>query len=42
MKKFLKYLLVLIILILIAGIVFLFRPIASKQVQTAKDEPVVD
>lgn len=37
-----KYLLVLIILILIAGIVFLFRPIASKQVQTAKDEPVVD
>ena len=41
-EKFLKYLLVLIILILIAGIVFLFRPIASKQVQTAKDEPVVD
>ncbi|MBO9529258.1 MAG: malate:quinone oxidoreductase, partial [Acinetobacter oleivorans] len=42
MKKFLKYLLVLIILILIAGIVFLFRPTASKQVETAKDEPVVD
>ena len=41
-EKFLKYLLVLIILILIAGIVFLFRPIASKQVQTTKDEPVVD
>ena len=42
MKKFLKYLLVLIILILIAGIAFLFRPTTSKQVETAKDEPVVD
>lgn len=37
-----KYLLVLIILILIAGIAFLFRPTTSKQVETAKDEPVVD
>ena len=35
LEKFLKYLLVLIILILIAGIAFLFRPTTSKQVETA-------
>ncbi|KAA8733176.1 malate dehydrogenase (quinone) [Acinetobacter qingfengensis] len=42
MKKFLKYILVLIVLLLIALIVFLFRPVASKQVQTQDNEPVVD
>ncbi|WP_445116818.1 malate dehydrogenase (quinone) [Acinetobacter sp. WZC-1] len=42
MKKFLKYLLVFIILILIAALVFLFRPVASKKIQTTASEPVVD
>lgn len=42
MKKFLRYLLVLIVVLLIAAIAFLFRPIASKKIQTAASEPVVD
>ncbi|OTG77665.1 malate dehydrogenase (quinone) [Acinetobacter sp. ANC 5054] len=42
MKKFLKYLLIFIIIVLVAGLIFLFRPIASKQVKTAADEPVLD
>ena len=42
MKKFIKYLLIFLIIIIIAGIVFLFRPVASKKVKTASDEPVVD
>ena len=42
MKKFFKYVLVLILLLLIAFIAFLFRPVASKPVQTAANEAVVD
>lgn len=42
MKKFLKYLAVFIILLLIAVLIFLFRPTASKKVQTANNEQVVD
>ena len=42
MKKFLKYLLVFIIIVLIAGLIFLFRPISSKPIQTSNQDPVVD
>ena len=42
MKKFLKYLAVFIVLLLIAVLIFLFRPTASKKVQTASNEQVVD
>ena len=42
MKKFLKYLAVFIVLLLIAALIFLFRPTASKKVQTANNEQVVD
>ncbi|WP_130802213.1 malate dehydrogenase (quinone) [Acinetobacter ihumii] len=42
MKKFLKYLLVVIIIVLIAGLIFLFRPISSKPIQTSSQDPVVD
>jgi malate dehydrogenase (quinone) len=42
MKKFLKYLLVLLLALAIIGTVFLFRPIASKTINTEKGEPVVD
>lgn len=42
MKKFLKYLAVFIVLLLIAVLIFLFRPTASKKVQTANNEQVVD
>lgn len=42
MKKFLKYLAILLLLLLIIGLIFLFRPIASKQVKTSSTEPVVD
>lgn len=42
MKKLLKYLLGLIILILIVAIIFLFRPISSKKIQSTAQDPVVD
>lgn len=42
MKKFLKYLAVFIVLLLIAVLIFLFRPTASKKIQTANNEQVVD
>ena len=42
MKKFFKYLLILIVIAFIIGILFLFRPIASKKVDTAANESVVD
>ena len=42
MKKLIKYLLILLILIIIAGVIFLFRPVISKKVKTTQDEPVVD
>jgi malate dehydrogenase (quinone) len=42
MNKFFKYLLVLISMVLIAFIAFLFRPIASKQVNTSANDAVVD
>ena len=42
MKKFLKYLAVFIVLLLIAALIFLFRPTASKKIQTANNEQVVD
>ena len=42
MNTFLKYLLVLIVLLIIAVVIFLFRPITSKKIQTTSNEPVVD
>lgn len=42
MNKFLKYLLVFIVLLIIAALIFLFRPITSKKIQTTNNEPVVD
>ncbi|MDY6489314.1 malate dehydrogenase (quinone) [Acinetobacter faecalis] len=42
MKKFLKYLLILVIILFIIGLIFLFRPIASKPVKSASDEKVLD
>jgi malate dehydrogenase (quinone) len=42
MKRFFKYLLIVIGVIFVIGLIFLFRPIASKKVNTTTDEPVVD
>lgn len=42
MKKFLKYLAIILLVLLIIGLIFLFRPITSKQVKTSSEEPVVD
>lgn len=42
MNKVLKYFLIVIVIAIILAIAFLFRPIASKPVKTAADEPVVD
>ncbi|WP_445404444.1 malate dehydrogenase (quinone) [Acinetobacter vivianii] len=42
MKKFWKYLLVLLAVLIIIAIAFLFRPVASKAIKTANDEPTVD
>lgn len=42
MKKALRYFLILIIIILILGLIFLFRPIASKKIETQSNDPVVD
>ncbi|GAA5631362.1 malate:quinone oxidoreductase [Acinetobacter calcoaceticus] len=42
MKKFWKYLLVLLVVLIIIAIAFLFRPVASKAIKTANDEPTVD
>lgn len=42
MKKFFKYLLIIIALLFVIGLLFLFRPIASSSVSTKVDEPVVD
>lgn len=42
MNKVLKYFLIVIVIAIILAIAFLFRPIASKSVKTAADEPVVD
>lgn len=42
MKKFLKYLAAVIVIIGIAGLIFLFRPITTKPVETAASEPVAD
>ncbi|WOE42867.1 malate dehydrogenase (quinone) [Acinetobacter chinensis] len=42
MKKFLKYLIILIVIVLLLGLIFLFRPIASKTVTTKNDEPIID
>ena len=42
MKKFWKYLLVLLLVLIVIAIAFLFRPITSKAIKTKSDEPVVD
>lgn len=42
MKKFLKYLVIFIVIVFLLGIAFLFRPIASKIIKTSADEPVTD
>lgn len=42
MKKLFKYLLGAIVLLVAAGLIFLFRPIASAPIATKSDEPVVD
>ena len=42
MKRFFKYLLIVIGVIFVIGLIFLFRPIASKKVNTTADEPIVD
>ncbi len=42
MKKFLKYLAIVVVVILIIGLIFLFRPVTSKQVKTAENEPITD
>ncbi|MDF2417047.1 malate dehydrogenase (quinone) [Acinetobacter beijerinckii] len=42
MKKFWKYLLVLLVVLIIIAIAFLFRPITSKAIKTKSDEPIVD
>ena len=42
MKKFLKYLLIILVILFIIGIIFLFRPIASKVVKTEQNEPIAD
>lgn len=42
MKKFLKYLGILILIVFIAGMAFLFRPTSTKPITTSAQEPVVD
>jgi hypothetical protein len=42
MKKFWKYLLVLLLVLIVIAIAFLFRPVTSKAIKTKNDEPVVD
>ena len=42
MKKFWKYLLVVLLVLVIIAIAFLFRPVASKPIKTESGEPVVD
>jgi len=42
LSKFLKYLLIIFIVISILAILFLFRPISSKKINTSADEAVVD
>ena len=42
MKKFWKYLLVLLLVLIVIAIAFLFRPITSKAIKTKNDETVVD
>lgn len=42
MKKFFKYLLIIIVVLFVIGLIFLFRPIASSPVDTKVEEPVVD
>ena len=42
MKTFLKYLAVFVVLLLLAVLIFLFRPTVSKKIQTSNNEPVVD
>lgn len=42
MKNFLKFAAVLLVLLLLCVLVFLFRPVASKQVALSAEEPVVD
>ncbi|WP_296284948.1 malate dehydrogenase (quinone) [uncultured Acinetobacter sp.] len=42
MKKFFKYLLIIIVILFVIGLIFLFRPIASSPVSTKAEEPVVD
>ncbi|WP_010114828.1 malate dehydrogenase (quinone) [Acinetobacter sp. P8-3-8] len=42
MKKFFKYLLIIIGVLFVIGLLFLFRPISSSSVNTKADEPVVD
>ncbi|NHB57182.1 malate dehydrogenase (quinone) [Acinetobacter sp. 194] len=42
MKKFLKYLLIILVILFIIGLIFLFRPIASKPVKTNQNEPIAD
>ena len=42
MKKFLKYLLIIFVIILVIGLIFLFRPIASSSVKTSNNDEVKD
>ena len=42
MRKFLKVLLILLLVLIILAVIFLFRPIASKKINTTQGEPVVD
>ncbi len=42
MKKFWKYLLVLLVVLIIIAIAFLFRPVASKAIKTTNNKPTVD
>ncbi|ESK36976.1 malate dehydrogenase (acceptor) [Acinetobacter nectaris CIP 110549] len=42
MKKFMKYLLILLIVLGIVFILFLFRPVSSKQIDVDSNEPTVD
>lgn len=42
MKKFLKILGILILVVAIIGLIYLFRPIASKKVDTKAEDPITD
>ncbi|MDR7017043.1 malate dehydrogenase (quinone) [Acinetobacter sp. 3657] len=42
MKKFWKYLLALLLVLIVIAIAFLFRPVTSKAIKTKSDEPTVD